>query len=348
MDVSEFYYDLPSDLIAQHPATERDHSRLMVVDRRMTRITHRIFHEIVPLFRPGDVLVVNNTRVIKARLMGRKESGGKVEVLLVELIERISAEEEVWNCLVRTSKRLHPGAIVSFGSDLAGEVINSPEGTVTIRFRSQRDLRRTLEQIGRVPLPPYIKRKPGSELRTDKDRYQTIFATRDGAIAAPTAGLHFTPSLVDRIERAGVSIIPLTLHIGIGTFLPIRSARVEDHCMHEESFDIPPATAEAINTIKGRGGRIIAVGTTATRALESSVDTRGFVVSGHRSTDLFIYPPFRFRVIDALVTNFHLPGSTLLMLVSAFAGKDLIWSAYGDAIRHGYRFYSYGDAMMIM
>jgi S-adenosylmethionine:tRNA ribosyltransferase-isomerase len=348
MDVSEFYYDLPTDLIAQHPATERDHSRLMVVDRRMNRITHHVFYEIVPLLRPGDALVVNNTRVIKARLMGRKESGGKVEVLLVELIQRISAEEEVWNCLVRSSKRLHPDTILAFDPDLAGEVVNGQEGTVTIRFRSQRDVRRTLEQIGHVPLPPYIKRKPGPELRTDKDRYQTIFATRDGAIAAPTAGLHFTPSLVDKIGRAGVSIIPLTLHIGIGTFLPIRSARVEDHCMHEEAFDIPPATAEAINSVKEQGGRIIVVGTSATRALESSVDTRGFVVSGHRNTDLFIYPPFRFRVIDALVTNFHLPGSTLLMLVSAFAGKDLIWRAYEEAIKHGYRFYSYGDAMMIM
>ena len=348
MDVSEFYYDLPTDLIAQHPATERDHSRLMVVDRRMNRIAHHVFHEIVPLLRPGDALVVNNTRVIKARLMGRKQSGGKVEVLLVELIQRISAEEEIWNCLVRSSKKLHPGAIVSFGPDLTGEALNSLEGTVTIRFRSQKGFRQTLEAIGRVPLPPYIKQKPGPELRTDKDRYQTIFATQDGAIAAPTAGLHFTSSLVDKIEQAGVSIIPLTLHIGIGTFLPIRSARVEDHCMHEENFDIPLATAETINTVKRRGGRIIVVGTTATRALESSVDPHGFVVSGHRKTGLFIYPPFRFRVIDALVTNFHLPESTLLMLVSAFAGKGLIWRAYKEAIRHGYRFYSYGDAMVIL
>lgn len=348
MDIREFQYDLPTHLIAQRPSEKRDHSRLMVLDRRSGRIAHRVFFEIVSEMRPGDALLVNNTRVIKAKLLGRKESGGRVEVLLTKRVDSVSPEEEIWNCLVRSSKRLRPGTILHFHHDLFGEALAGPQGVSAIRFSSRGDFRHVLERIGRTPLPPYIKRGNRPDLEEDKERYQTIFAEEDGAIAAPTAGLHFTPSLISEIQSGGVSIVSLTLHIGAGTFLPVRAARIEEHPMHEETFSIPAETAETINRVKREGGRVIAVGTTATRAVESSVDTHGQIISRHGETNLFIYPPFRFRVVDVLVTNFHLPGSTLVMLASAFAGRDLIFRAYEEAIDQGYRFYSYGDAMMIV
>ncbi len=349
MDIGEFQYDLPPHLIAQYPSEKRDHSRLMVLDRRSGRITHHLFFEIVKKVLPGDVLLVNNTKVIKAKLLGQKETGGKVEVLLTKCIESISPDEEIWQCLFKRSKRIRPGTVICFHRDLVGEVLSRIEGGVTIHFRTNKNFRKILEQVGRIPLPPYIKRKNRRDLRQDRDRYQTVFAEKEGAIAAPTAGLHFTPSLLSKIEKAGVSIRPLTLHIGVGTFLPVRTTRIEDHHMHEEAFEIPLETAEAINRVKGGGsGRIVAVGTSAVRALESSVDTEMRVIPGYGETSLFIYPPFHFQVVDILLTNFHLPGSTLVMLVSAFAGKDLILQAYQEAINHGYRFYSYGDAMMIV
>jgi S-adenosylmethionine:tRNA ribosyltransferase-isomerase len=348
MDVREFHYNLPSRLIAQHPCEKRDHSRLMILDRRSGRITHRAFFEIVTELFPGDALVLNNTRVIKARLLGQKKSGGKVEVLLTNRIQSTSPHEEIWNCLVKTSKRLHPGTSFQIHPDLIGQTLAVSEGVWTIRLRSSGRLRSVLERVGQVPLPPYIKRSNGPDLHKDRERYQTVFAKHDGAIAAPTAGLHFTSSLISQIQRAGVSVLTLTLHIGVGTFLPVRADRIEDHHMHEEVFHIPRRTAETINRVKGRGGRIIAVGTSVTRALESAVDVQGRLVSGHGETSLFIYPPFRFRMVDGLVTNFHLPGSTLVMLVSAFAEKDLIFRAYEEAINQGYRFYSYGDAMMVV
>ncbi len=348
MDLQEFQYDLPAHLIAQHPSEQRDHSRLMVLDRRSGRITHRLFYEIVKEVLPGDVFVVNNTRVIKAKLFGRKKTGGRVEVLLTKHIESISPNEEIWNCLVKRPKRLSRGALIDFHPDLTGEVLESPKGLWTIRFRSRGDFREVLERVGRMPLPPYIRRDGGEDLPEDTLRYQTIFARREGAIAAPTAGLHFTPFLTSEIQRAGVPIISLTLHIGVGTFMPVRTARIEEHHMHEEVFEIPAETAETANRIKREGGRIIAVGTSMARALESSVDVQGQLVPGRGETNLFIYPPFSFRVVDVLVTNFHLPGSTLVMLVSAFAGRDLIFQAYEEAIHQRYRFYSYGDAMMIL
>lgn len=348
MDIHEFQYHLPPHLIAQHPSQKRDHSRLMVLDRLSGRITHRRFFEIVGEVRPGDALLVNNTRVIKAKLIGQKKTGGRVEVLLTKRVQSISNDEEIWNCLVKSSKGSHRGNIFYFHPDLIGEVLADSEGLWTIGFCSRGGFRQVLERVGQVPLPPYIKRRNGPDLEEDQERYQTIFAEEEGAIAAPTAGLHFTPALMSEIQKAGVSIISLTLHIGVGTFLPIRTARIEDHHMHEEVLDISAETAETINRTKREGGRIIAVGTSTTRALESSVNAQGRVVSGHRETDLFIHPPFRFRVVDVLVTNFHLPGSTLVMLVSAFAARDLIFQAYEEAIRKGYRFYSYGDAMMIV
>ncbi len=348
MDVCEFQYDLPAHLIAQHPSTNRDRSRLMVVDRQSGRIIHRLFFEIVHELLPGDALLVNNTRVIKAKLVGQKKTGGKAEVLLTKCLQLISRNEEIWRCLVRSSKRPHPGTVFCFHRDLIGETLSVSEGFCTIRFRSQEGFRKVLERVGRLPLPPYIRRRDGSDLQEDRERYQTVFAEQDGAIAAPTAGLHFTSSLMSEIHRAGVSIISLTLHIGAGTFLPVRADRIEEHHMHEETFVIPAETAETVNRIKREGGRIIAVGTSTTRALESAVDAGGRVVPGHGETGLFIYPPFRFRVVDVLVTNFHLPGSTLVMLVSAFAGRDLIFKAYEEGINREYRFYSYGDAMMIL
>jgi len=348
MDVHEFQYDLPPHLIAQHPSEKRDHSRLMVLDRRSGRITHRFFFEIVRELIPGDTLLVNNTRVIKAKLVGRKETGGGVEVLLTKRIESRSPDQEIWKCLVKSSKRPHTGTIIHFDPDLVGEILAGPEGVWTIRLSSRGGFKQVLERVGRMPLPPYIKRRNKPELETDRQRYQTIFATEEGAIAAPTAGLHFTPSLIYEIQGAGVSIIPLTLHIGVGTFQPVRTAKIEEHQMPEETFHISSETAKTINRVKREGGRIIAVGTSTTRSLESSVDAHGQVVSRYGSTDLFIYPPFRFQVVDVLLTNFHLPGSTLIMLVSAFATRDLIFQAYREAIRKGYRFYSYGDAMLIV
>ncbi|MBW2057311.1 MAG: tRNA preQ1(34) S-adenosylmethionine ribosyltransferase-isomerase QueA [Deltaproteobacteria bacterium] len=348
MDLRDFHYDLPRRLIAQHPSEQRDQSRLMILDRRSGRIKHSLFYQIVENLLPGDLILVNNTKVIKARLSGEKETGGKAEVLLTKRIKAVSSKEEVWECLVRSSKKSPRGTVIRFHPGLTGEVLASGGGVWTVRLRSRGDFSETLEATGHVPLPPYIKRSGEPDSEEDRERYQTIFAEQEGAIAAPTAGLHFTPSLVSEIERLGVSILSLTLHIGIGTFRPVRTPRIEEHRMHEETFHIPPETAEAINRVKAEGGRVVAVGTSTTRAIESSVDTRGRVRSGHGKTDLFIYPPFRFRVVDVLLTNFHLPGSTLIMLVSAFATRDLVFKAYREAISRGYRFYSYGDAMMIV
>jgi len=348
VDLRDFHYDLPRRLIAQHPSEQRDQSRLMILDRRSGRIKHSLFYQIVENLLPGDLILVNNTKVIKARLSGEKETGGKAEVLLTKRIKAVSSKEEVWECLVRSSKKSPRGTVIRFHPGLTGEVLASGGGVWTVRLRSRGDFSETLEATGHVPLPPYIKRSGEPDSEEDRERYQTIFAEQEGAIAAPTAGLHFTPSLVSEIERLGVSILSLTLHIGIGTFRPVRTPRIEEHRMHEETFHIPPETAEAINRVKAEGGRVVAVGTSTTRAIESSVDTRGRVRSGHGKTDLFIYPPFRFRVVDVLLTNFHLPGSTLIMLVSAFATRDLVFKAYREAISRGYRFYSYGDAMMIV
>jgi len=258
MDVFEFQYDLPAHLIAQHPSTNRDRSRLMVVDRQSGQITHRLFFEIVHELLPGDALLVNNTRVIKAKLVGQKKTGGKAEVLLTKCLQLISRNEEIWRCLVRSSKRPHPGTVFCFHQDLIGEALSVSEGFCTIRFRSEEDFRKILERVGRVPLPPYIRRRDGPDLQEDGQRYQTVFAEQDGAIAAPTAGLHFTSSLMSEIQRAGVSIISLTLHIGVGTFLPVRADRIEEHQMHEETFVIPAETAETVNRVKREGGRIIA------------------------------------------------------------------------------------------
>ncbi len=342
MRVEEFDYNLPRSLIAQYPSPQRGGSRLMVLDRYLGTIEHREFGDISDYFHPGDLLVLNNTRVLPARLIGKKETGGKCEILLVP---SWNGKEGEWEVLIKGAAKIKKTTRIHFGSDIYGHVEVGKNGKGKTVFSDQVDVINILKRIGHVPLPPYIKRKDED---LDRDRYQTVFAEKDGSIAAPTAGLHFTHSLVQSLRDQGVSLTSITLHIGIGTFIPVKVKESEDHVMGAEWIEIPERTAKEIEHAKRRGGRVIAVGTTVTRALESFSDGNGRVRSGKGMTSLFIHPPYPFRVIDGLVTNFHLPKSTLIMLVSAFAGKDLIKKAYGEAIEKKYRFYSYGDAMLIL
>lgn len=343
MKVSEFDYYLPPELIAQEPVEPRDSSRLLVLHREDGRIEHRIFREVIDYLVPGDGLVLNETRVIRARLPGRKEgSGGKVEVLLLSPIG-----ENTWEVLVRPGKRAHPGTSLIFGDGLLrGDVQErTPEGGRIIRFEPLKAMPvgEALEAIGKVPLPPYIKR----ELRDD-ERYQTVYARQEGSCAAPTAGLHFTESLLERIRQKGIEIVKILLHVGMGTFRPVKVEEVTEHKMHREYYEVSEEAAARLNSIRASGGRIVVVGTTSVRALESSVDEMGRFLPKLGYTDIFIYPGYKFRAVDALITNFHLPKSTLIMLVSAFAGKETILNAYRVAVEEGYRFYSFGDAMLIL
>jgi S-adenosylmethionine:tRNA ribosyltransferase-isomerase len=340
--VEEFDYNLPPSLIAQYPSPQRGGSHLMVLDRYLGTIEHREFEDISDYFHPGDLLVLNNTRVLPARLIGKKETGGKCEVLLVPSWK---GKEGDWDVLIKGAAKIKGRTRIHFGRDIYGHVEVEKNGRGKAVFSDQVDVINILKRIGHVPLPPYIKRE---DEELDRDRYQTVFAEKDGAIAAPTAGLHFTHSLVQSLRDQGVSLSSITLHIGIGTFTPVKVREIEDHVMDAEWVEIPERTAEEIEHTKRRGGRVTAVGTTVTRALESFSDGNGGVRSGKGMTSLFIHPPYPFRVIDGLVTNFHLPKSTLIMLVSAFAGKDLIKKAYKEAIDKKYRFYSYGDAMLIL
>ena len=333
MELKDFEFDLPERLIAQRPLPERDSSRLMAVSRETGNIEHRSFRDLPGFLRAGDVLVLNDTKVIPTRLFGAKTTGGKVELLLVE---RINGNE--WQCLSKPS--LKPGGRILF-EGLEGEVTGRDEdGLCTIRFSGPLDL----EKTGKVPLPPYIRREADE---ADKIRYQTVFAGPVGAVAAPTAGLPFTDSILDEIRAMGVLVRHVTLHTGPGTFMPVRTNRVEEHRMMKERYSIPKETFDAVDSAKKEGRRVVAVGTTSTRTLEASL-SKGFdepLLEG--ATGLFIYPGYKFRVVDALLTNFHLPGSTLLMLVSAFAGRELILKAYADAVQEEYRFFSYGDAMLL-
>ena len=307
-------------------------------------MTHSVFSRLGDFLRRGDCLVINDTRVIAARLCGHKETRGRVEVLLVRKVAGVSEE---WECLVNRGKRLKTGARLRFAPDLEAEVVgNGTEGKKRISFEARGTFGEIIERIGHVPLPPYIR--GGVDESLDKEGYQTIFARDEGAIAAPTAGLHFTPDLVRGLERQGVVIVPLTLHVGLGSFQPIRHEEVEEHRLEPEFYRISPSSAEAINAARAQGGRRCAVGTTVARALETAVDEARKVHPGEGMTDLYIYPGYRFRAIDALVTNFHLPRSTLLLLVFAFAGRALVMTAYQAAIREEYGFYSYGDGMLIM
>lgn len=350
MHIKEFDYDLPPELIAQYPLEERDHSRLMVLHRENKTIEHRYFFEIADYFKPGDVLVLNDTKVIPARLVGKKQSGGRIEVFLLRPQKNGRVDESTWQCLINCSKKPKLHSKVLFDQSLTAEILEEEEEGFKVKFKYEGNIEQVLDHIGLTPLPPYIKR--GNSLSKDesldRERYQTIFARSRGAVAAPTAGLHFTSELIDQIKAKGVKVLFLTLHVGWGTFQPVRVERIEEHCMHSEYYTLSPSTAKAINDARRRKARIIGVGTTTTRCLESTANGKGAIKSGKGYTNLFIYPAYSFKTIDSLITNFHLPRSTLLMLVSAFAEKEFILEAYRGAIKEGYRFYSYGDSMLIM
>ena len=339
MDLKEFYYDLPEELIAQVPIQKRDESRLMVLDRNNKTIEHKIFKDILDYLKPGDCLVRNNTKVIPARIYGKKETGANVEFLLLNNIEG-----DIWEAIVRPGNKLHVGTKVTFGEGLLNaDILEVMEGgTRKVKFTYNGIFNEILDQIGLMPLPPYIH----EELK-EKDRYQTVYAKHQGSAAAPTAGLHFTEELLEKIKEKGVEIANVTLHVGIGTFRPVKVEKIEEHHMHSEHYYIKKEDAEKINNAKKNGGRIISVGTTSCRVLESIADENGFVKETEGDTSIFIYPGYKFKCIDALITNFHLPESTLLMLVSALAGKDYIMKAYKEAVEQKYRFFSFGDAMFI-
>lgn len=339
MDLKEFYYDLPEELIAQVPIQKRDESRLMVLDRKKQTIEHKIFKDILNYLKPGDCLVRNNTKVIPARIYGKKETGANVEFLLLNNIE-----DDIWEAIVRPGNKLHIGTKVSFGEGLLdAEILEVMEGgTRKVKFTYNGIFNEILDKIGLMPLPPYIH----EELK-EKDRYQTVYAKYQGSAAAPTAGLHFTEELLEKIKEKGVEIANVTLHVGIGTFRPVKVEKIEEHHMHSEHYYIKKEDAKKINNAKKNGGRIISVGTTSCRVLESIANENGLVQETEGDTSIFIYPGYKFKCIDALITNFHLPESTLLMLVSALAGKDYIMKAYKEAVEKKYRFFSFGDAMFI-
>ena len=339
MKITEFDYELPENLIAQVPIEKRDESRLMVLDRKNKTIEHKIFKDIIDYLEPGDCLVRNNTKVIPARIYGKKETGAKVEFLLLKNIEG-----DIWETIVRPGNKLHIGTKVIFGDGLlTAEILEiMPGGTRKVQFSYKGIFNEILDKIGLMPLPPYIH----EELK-DNDRYQTVYAKYNGSAAAPTAGLHFTPELLRKIEEKGVKIANVTLHVGIGTFRPVKEENVENHEMHTEHFYIKQEDVEKINETKKQGKRVIAVGTTSCRVLETIADENGFVKETEADTSIFIYPGYQFKCLDGLITNFHLPQSTLLMLVSALAGKDYIMKAYKEAVKEKYRFFSFGDAMFI-
>lgn len=341
MKRQDFYFDLPEELIAQDPLEDRSSSRLLVLDKKTGATSHHIFREIKDYLKPGDCLVINDTKVIPARLIGEKEgTGGKVEVLLLK-----RKENDVWETLVKPGKKMKPGARVSFGDGLLkGEVLEVvEEGNRLIHFEYEGIFEEILDQLGQMPLPPYITHQ-----LEDKNRYQTVYAKHSGSAAAPTAGLHFTPELLEQIKAKGVDIAHVTLHVGLGTFRPVKVDDVLDHHMHSEFFQISEEAAELINTTRKNGGRIISVGTTSTRTLESAAEADGTLHAKSGWTDIFIYPGYQFKVIDGLITNFHLPESTLVMLVSALAGRKHVMAAYEEAVKERYRFFSFGDAMLII
>ena len=342
MKLTDYDYDLPEALIAQQPCPQRDASRLMVVDRQTRKIHHTQFSQISEFLPGRSLLVINDTKVIPARLIGRKlPTGGKIEVLLTR-----QKGTDTWEALVKPGRRVTHGTRVAFGKGvLTGKILaKSALGLYTVRFEYDGDFQEILAQVGRVPLPPYIKREPS---RADKEEYQCVYATEAGAIAAPTAGMHFTLELMDKLRCGGIHHVPLTLHVGLGTFQPVKVEDIKMHKMHSEYFELSQTSANQINTAKQEGRKIVAVGTTSVRALET-VALEGNVEPYRGYTDIFIYPGYQFQITDALVTNFHLPKSTLLMLVSAFARHEFILEAYQEAIAQKYRFYSYGDAMLIL
>jgi S-adenosylmethionine:tRNA ribosyltransferase-isomerase len=339
LKLSDFDYDLPESLIAQEPSPVRDRSRLLVLKREAGGIEHSIFSDIEHYLVPGDLLVLNDTKVFPCRLLAKKPGGGKAEIFLLSEIER-----NLWDALVKGG--VGAGKRLNIAPGIEAEVINgSDEGARTVRFYGVNDIRGVLPEIGKTPLPPYIKRSP---FPRDRERYQTVYAAHEGAVAAPTAGLHFTGELLQRLESKGVDFVTVTLHVGPGTFQPVRAEMIADHRMLQERYSIPADSAMSVNRAKANGRRIIAVGTTSVRTIETASADDGTVASGEGYSNLFIHPGYRFKVTDGIITNFHLPKSTLLMLVSAFAGRESILSAYRAGVAERYRFYSYGDAMLIL
>lgn len=344
MKLSEFDYELPPELIAQEPLERRDASRMLVVDRHVNKWDDSEFSQLAAYLRQGDVLVLNDTRVFPARLLGHRDpTGGAVEVFLVQKLDEFE-----WQALVRPAHRLREGDLIQFGEDLHAEITAVlDKGLRVLRFTCARPMNELLNQIGEVPLPPYIKRPEGSTSQ-DRERYQTVYARNSGAVAAPTAGLHFTKEVLGQLQLLGIELTWITLHVGYGTFEPVRVEEVSEHHVAAETFEIDQAAAVRLNEARKDGRRIVAVGTTTTRALESALNERAEIVAGPNSATLTIIPGFEFRVIDGLITNFHLPQSSLLLLVSAFAGRELIQTAYQHAVSSRYRFYSYGDCMLIL
>lgn len=349
--LADYTYELPEDRIAQEPVQGRDSSRLLVVDRQSGNLSHHIFSALPGFLRPSDLLVINDTEVIPARLYGQKSTGGKAEILILNYRGQQHQTGEdgsvVCNCLIKAAKRPVPGTRIFFDAGLEAETLAFHDGVHTVRFTCPENFENVLTRIGKMPLPPYIRRNGSHPPCDDRSTYQTIYASQKGAVAAPTAGLHFSAGLLEKIRAAGVRIAKITLHVGYGTFVPVRVSDIREHTMHSEWYSISPETADAVNETRAAGGRIIAVGTTSVRTLEYAADEKGRVRAENGNCDLFIYPGYRFRVADAMITNFHLPESTLLMLVSAFAGKERILNAYRIAVEEKYRFYSYGDAMLI-
>lgn len=349
LKTKDFWYDLPEELIAQHPSEVRDMARLMTVDRKTGGIGHHIFHDIVDMLNPGDVMVINDSKVIPARLYGTKVSEGHAHVEVVLLRQR---SLDHWEALVNPGRRLKPGTSIVFGESENGEPLLTAEiteilegGNRMLEFsydHSKYTIYDILDKIGNMPLPPYI-----TEKLEDKSRYQTVYAREEGSAAAPTAGLHFTPELLDRIREKGVAIAPVMLHVGLGTFRPVKEDAIGDHLMHSEFFSVSEESARVINERRAAGGRIVAVGTTSCRTLESASDDNGIVHPMQADTGIFIYPGYRFKAVDALITNFHLPESTLLMLVSAFSSREIMLRAYEEAVKERYKFFSFGDAMFI-
>lgn len=340
MDVKDFYYDLPEELIAQDPLEDRSSSRLLVLNKNTGELEHKVFKDILEYLNPGDCLVINDTKVIPARLMGVKEdTGAAIEVLLLK-----RGADDIWECLVKPGRKARPGAVIVFGDGLLkGRIVDVvDDGNRLIQFEYDGIFEEILDKLGQMPLPPYI-----THTLKDKNRYQTVYAKNEGSAAAPTAGLHFTNDLLKSIEEKGIHIARVTLHVGLGTFRPVKVDRIEEHHMHTEFYCIDDSEAEKINNARRNGGRIIAVGTTSCRTLESAATDDGYIPASSGDTDIFIYPGYRFKAVDCLITNFHLPESTLVMLVSALAGKDIIMNAYNEAVENRYRFFSFGDAMFI-
>ena len=341
MKKSDFYYDLPEELIAQTPLLQRDRSRLMTLDRHSGKVNHEHFYNILDHLVAGDCLVINDTRVLPARLYGQKTGGGSamVEVLLLE-----NVEGDLWDCIVYPGRRLKEGATISFGDGQLTAVVEGvkPDGNRLVRFCYEGIFLEHLERLGTMPLPPYIKEK-----LQDQERYQTVYSRNNGSAAAPTAGLHFTPELLKQIEEKGVEIVRVTLHVGLGTFRPVKEEEITDHVMHSERYTVTEEAAAKINAARQRGSRVICVGTTSCRTIESTTDENHVTHAGSGNTSIFIYPGYQFKGLDAIITNFHLPESTLIMLISAFSSREKVLAAYEEAVRERYRFFSFGDAMFI-